>query len=80
MPGTEPVAQRGLIVLQATLTLGATLIATATKPLIELVLDGPLDDQTGTESGEVTKHLLRVINHALGQQLVDVGLYLRRRR
>ena len=80
MPGTEPVAQPGLIVLQAALALRPALITSTTQPAIELLLNRPLNDQPGTEPREVTEHLLRVIDHALPEQLVDVGLYLRRRR
>jgi hypothetical protein len=42
MPGTKPVAQPRLVVLQAPLALGATLVASATQPAIELLLDRPL--------------------------------------
>ena len=80
MPRTEPIAQRSLVVLQAALPLRPALVASTTEPAIELLLNRPLNDQTGTKPGEVTEHLLRVIDHALRQQLVDLGLYLRRRR
>jgi hypothetical protein len=78
--GTEPVAQPLLVVLQAALTLGATLVASATQPAIELLLDRPLNDQPGTEPRKLGEHLLWVVDYALPKQLVDLGLYLRRRR
>jgi hypothetical protein len=78
MPGPEPVPQP--IVLQTALLLRATHVASATEPAIELLLDRPLDDQPCTQAGELTKHLLRVIDHALPKQPVDLSLYLRRRR
>ena len=37
MPGTKPVAQPRLVVLQAALALGSTLEASATQPAIELL-------------------------------------------
>jgi len=80
MPGTKPVAQPSLVVLQATLALRATLVASATQPAIELLLDRPLNDQPGTEPREVPEHLLRVIDHALRKQPIDLSLYLRRWR
>jgi hypothetical protein len=49
MPGPESVTQPCPIVLLATLTLGSTLVASATEPAIELVLDRSLNDQPGTE-------------------------------
>ena len=65
------------VVLQAALTLGPALIASPPEPGVELVLNSPLDDQTRAEPGEVPEHLLRVIDHALPKQPIDVGLYLR---
>src|SRR5206468_2213956 len=50
------------------------------QPAVELLLDRPLNDQPGAEPGELGQHLLRVIDHPPGQQLVDARLYLRRRR
>jgi hypothetical protein len=44
-----------------------------TEPVIELVLDRPLNDQTGAEPGEVPEHLLWVIDDALPEQPVDLG-------
>ena len=73
MPRTEPVALPRP-------RLGLALIASTAQPRIELLLDRPLDDQPGAEPSELGKHLLRVIDHALGQQLVDARLYLRRWR
>src|SRR5947209_4543153 len=80
MPGTKPVAQPRLIVLQAALALRPALITSTTEPVIELLLDRPLNDQPGTQPGEVTKRLLRITDHALSEQPVDLSLYLRRRR
>src|SRR5579871_485255 len=80
MPGPEPVPQSRVVVLQAALLLRATLIASSAEPGVELLLDRSLDDQPGTEPGEVPKHLLRVIDHALPKQPVDLSLYLRRWR
>jgi hypothetical protein len=47
MPGSEPIPQPGVVALQPALALGASLIASATQPLIELVLDRSLNDQPG---------------------------------
>jgi hypothetical protein len=67
-------------VAKPSLPLRPALIARATQPLIELVLDRPLDDQPGAEPSQLGQHLRRVINQPLRQQLVDLDLYLRRRR
>ena len=56
------------------------LIASATQPGIELLLDRPLDDQPSAEPRELAQHLLRVIDQPSTEQLVDLSLYLRRRR
>jgi hypothetical protein len=55
-------------------------IASSPKPLIELVLDSPLDDQSGTEPRELGEQLLRIIGKPAREQLVDLSLYLRRWR
>jgi hypothetical protein len=60
--------------------LGLALVASATQPGVELLLDRPLDDQPGAEPTELGQHLLRLIDHPPRQQLVDLSLYLRRRR
>jgi hypothetical protein len=41
------------------------LVTSAAQPGVELLLDGPLNDQPGPESGELGQHLLRVIDHHL---------------
>jgi hypothetical protein len=58
VPGTEPVAQSCVVVAQAALALRPTLVASPTQPLIELVLDRPLNDQPGAEPSELAQHLL----------------------
>src|SRR5437763_1586264 len=80
MPRAEPVAQPRVVVAQPALALRPALVASSTEPLIELVLDRPLDDQPGAKPTEFAQHLLRVIDHSPRQQLVDLSLYLRRRR
>src|SRR5437870_3929534 len=66
-PRPEPVAHPRVVVAQAELALWPALVASATQPGIELVLDRPLNDQPGPEPGELGQHLLRVIDHALPQ-------------
>jgi hypothetical protein len=80
VPGTEPIAQTRVVVPQATLPLRPALITSPAQPGIELLLDRPLNDQPRPEPGELTQHLLRIINQPLTEQLVDLSLYLRRRR
>src|SRR6516164_130934 len=80
MTGPKPIAQPRLVVTQAPLALRSALVASATTPRVELVLDGPLVEQPGAQAGELGQHPLRVIDHALREQLVDLSLYLRRRR
>src|SRR5436309_10111985 len=57
-----------------------TLVAGPTQPRIELVLDRPLNDQPRAEPAQLRQHPLRIIDHPLRQQLVDLVLYLRRWR
>jgi hypothetical protein len=76
-PGPEPVAHARVVVLQAALAFGPALVPSATQPGVELLLDRSLDDQPRAEPRELGQHLLRVIDHPLRQQLVDVRLYLR---
>ena len=57
----------------------APLIAGPAQPGVELLLDRPLDDQPSAQQGKLAQHLLRIIDAALRQQLVDARLYLRRR-
>jgi hypothetical protein len=45
-------------------------LASATEPLIELVLDRPPDDQFRAESRQLGQHLLRIVDEPLRQQLV----------
>jgi len=73
VPRTKPIAQAALPLRQA-------LIASAPQPGVELVLDRPLDDQPSAEPGELGQHLLRILNTAPRQQLVNARLYLRRWR
>src|SRR2546430_7513166 len=73
VPRSKPVAQTAL-------ALRPTLIASTAEPLIELLLDSPLDDQPGAEPRELGQHLLWIIDQLVRQQLVDARLYLRRRR
>lgn len=58
----------------------ATLIPGATQPRVELILDSPLDDQPGAELGQLRQRLTRIITHPDGEQLIDPGFNLRRRR
>ena len=71
---------RAKAVAQALLIGGPALIARPAKPGVELVLHGPLDDQPGTELGELRQRLPGVLTHPHGKQLVDLLLDLRRRR
>jgi hypothetical protein len=80
VPGAKPVAQPRVVVPQATLALRPALIPSPAQPAIELLLDRPLNDQPRAESSELAQHLLRVIDHAATEQLVDLSLYHRRRR
>ena len=73
VPGTEPVALPRRPFSSARVTSPA-------QPAVELLLDRPLDDQPSAEPGELGQHLLRVIDYASREQLVDARLYLRRRR
>ena len=72
-PRTEPIAQ-------AALPLRPTLITSTTQPSVELLLDRPLNDQPSTEPSELGQHLLRILDTAPRQQLLDARLYLRRWR
>src|ERR1700729_2985641 len=80
VPGPEPVTHPRVIVTQPALALWPALIPSTTQPAIELLLDRPLNDQPRPEPGKLGQHLLRIIDHAPRQQLVDARLYLRRRR
>jgi hypothetical protein len=50
------------------------------QPGVELVLYGPLDDQTGNKLRELRQRPARVPTQAHGQQRIDPRLYLRRWR
>src|SRR5215207_66541 len=56
------------------------LIARAAKPGVELVLNRALDDQPGTEPGQLRQRLARVLADHHSKQPVDLLLDLRRRR
>jgi hypothetical protein len=66
--------------LQSALIVGPALIARPPQPGVDLVLDGALDDQPGTQPGELRQRLARVLADPHGQQLVDLLLDLHRRR
>src|ERR1700733_13005614 len=80
VPRTEPITQPRVVVTQAALPLRPALIPSTAQPAVELLLDRPLNDQPRPEPTKLGQHLLRVIDHALRQDLVDLSLYLRRRR
>jgi hypothetical protein len=67
-------------VAKAALIVGPALIAGPAEPGVELVLDRALDDQSGAELRQLRQRLARVLADPDGEQLVDLGLYLRRRR
>ena len=73
-PRAKPVAQSPAAASRP------ALIAGATQPRVELVLDRPLDDQPSAEPGQLGQRLARVLTHPDGKQLVDLLFYLRRRR
>ena len=79
-PRAIAVSQPRLVVAKPTLVIGPALIARPAQPGIELVLDRALDDQPRPEPRQLRQRLSRVLAHPNGQQLVDLGLYLRRRR
>jgi len=72
--------QAGVIVAQSALILGAALIPGAAQPRVELVLNGPLNDQSRAEPGQLGQRLARVLTNTHSQQLIDPSLNLRRRR
>ena len=74
------VSQPRLVVAQPALVIGPALITRPAQPGVELVLDRALDDQPGPEPRQLRQRLSRVLPDPDGQQLVDLGLYLRRRR
>jgi hypothetical protein len=73
MPGTEPVALPRR-------SLRPALVTSPAEPSVELVLDRPLNDQPRPQPGELGQHLLRIVDQPAPKQLVDLRLYLRRRR
>jgi hypothetical protein len=66
--------------LRSSAGLALALIAGAAQPLIELILNSPLDNQPDAQPRQLAQHLLRVIDQRSTEQLVDLSLYLRRRR
>src|SRR4051812_46672886 len=76
--GLQP--PRPIPISQARRRLRPTLIARAAQPRIELLLDRTVDDQACPELREFGQRLARTLAHADGQQPVDLGLDLRRRR
>jgi hypothetical protein len=73
----KAVAQPALVVTQPALVLRPALVTSPAQPGVELVLNGPLDDQPGAE---LRQRLARVLADPHGQQLVDPRFDLRRRR
>ena len=78
--GAKAVAKRRVVVAQPALMRRPTLIASPSQPGVELVLHGPLDDQPGTQPGQLRQRLARVLADPHGKQLVDLRFDLRRRR
>ena len=78
--GAIAVPEPGVEIAKPALIVGPALIAGPAEPSIELVLDRALDDQPGAELRQLRQRLARVLADPDGQQLVDLGLYLRRRR
>jgi hypothetical protein len=54
------------------LGLRPALIASATQPRIELLLNRPLDDQPRAQPRQLRQRLARVLTNPDGQQLVDL--------
>ena len=67
-------------VAKTALIVGSALIASSAEPGVELVLDRALDDQSGAELRQLRQRLARVLADSDGEQLVDLGFYLHRRR
>jgi hypothetical protein len=67
-------------VAKAALIVGPALIAGPPEPGVELVLDHALNDQSGPELRQLRQRLARVLADSDGEQPIDLGLYLRRRR
>jgi hypothetical protein len=76
----KAVAQPAAEVAQPALIVRPALIARPAKPGVELVLDGPLDDQPRPQLRELRERLARILADPHGEQLVDLLLDLRRRR
>jgi hypothetical protein len=76
----KPVAQALPVAAQPALIVRPTLIARPPKPGVELVLHGALNDQPRTKPGQLRQRLTRVLADTQRKQLVDLLLYLRRRR
>jgi hypothetical protein len=54
-----------------------THVTSTRQPQLELLLDGPLNDQPGTEPPERAQHRLRVIDHPLDDSLSMLVCYSR---
>jgi len=74
------VSEPRLVVAKPALVVGPALIARSAEPGVELVLDSALDDQSGAELRQLRERLSGVLAGPDGKQLVDLCLYLRRRR
>jgi len=79
-PGAIAIAQSRVEVAKPALVVGSALVAGAAEPGVELVLDRALDDQPRAELRQLGERLARVLAGSDGEQLVDLGFYLRRRR
>jgi len=79
-PRAVAVSESRVVVSKAALVVGPALIASPPEPGVELILDRALDDQSGTELGQLRQRLARILADPDGQQLTDLALYLRRRR
>jgi hypothetical protein len=69
-----------LVVAKPALVVGPALIARSTQPGLELILDRPLNDQSGAEPRQLRERLSGVLADPDGKQPIDLFLYLRRRR
>jgi hypothetical protein len=61
--GTKPVAQPRLVVAQPALIFGSALIASSTKPGVELVLDRALNEQPRPQLRQLRERLAGVLTH-----------------
>jgi hypothetical protein len=67
-------------VAKPALTLRPALIPSPTQPSIELILHSPLNDQPGTQLGELRQRLAGILANTHSQQLADLLFDLRQRR